>query len=214
MGSLQKSSYKAVMGTTAGRNRWKEWLDGVATKRYGLRSQPAYSGKNLPNYWKGEQFHAVQRLYHGLVDFEVDLQKKMIEILADKIANVSDGLKFVVYPANQKDTVYGNSEYTLDLSGINKDNLVWEFASWDNDGQAGNETLIDKWAAQAGDKEYYFVLQVGKDYPVSKVESYIENLRNPSVSNKPDGFGLWSNWNKKKGNEATVKKYMEKVKRH
>lgn len=206
-----ETEYNAVYSNSNGEELWEQWRAAVPP----IGSKNAYDGTNLPRVWA--EFHPeVPRLYRRFVDYQVDLQKKMIEILHGKITGVDCDLKFIVYtPQQGPNTVYAKEEYTLDLDEIpNVGNLVREFSAWDSSSQAGNETLINDWAGQAEDNDYYFVMQQGSSLPIDSVISYIDNLRNPGVTNQPDHFAFWTKWRKAQDPDALTEQqqYMDKVK--
>ncbi len=206
-----ETEYNSVYENSNGEELWEQWREAVPS----IGSKNAYDGTNLPQIWA--QFHPeVPRLYRRFVDYQVNLQKTMIEILRSKIASVNSDLKFIVYtPQQGPNSVYAKEEYTLDLDGVGSPaNPVWEISAWDSGSQAGNKSLIDNWAGQAGGNDYYFVMQQGSSLSTESVVSYIENLQNPGVTNQPDHFAFWSKWRRLQDPDALSeqRQYMNKVK--
>ena len=125
-----------------------------------LGANAAYNNPTAP--WTGAEYAECRRLYRKLVDFQCDVQAKMIGHVSDLLTNISSSLKLIVYPPAQGPTVHGKTEYTLDMSlnGLtDKPNIIWEMGDWDF--RENPYVALRAWARQASNAgaPYFFTLQ-------------------------------------------------------
>lgn len=212
---------------------WGNWLRGLALGT--LEENEAYEG-TAGSPWNGSEYQNCRTVYRHLVNFQCQVQKKVIGHLSNKIQSVSSSLKFMVYPPQYYSPTYAHSEYTLDLDGYRKPNIIWELGT--RDLIAHTDDLRNVWADKAASQEtpqdYYFVLQQMNPFPsdpthpdsltkrLERLEVTLDNMRNPETSPdtaawqdslafwnrwRPDGPPPWNDWTKEQQRE-----YMNKLK--
>ena len=188
----------------AGRTAWNRWMRALADEASPrLKRHDAYEGDgNSFAPYDTDEYEPIQRLYVNFVDFQVLVEKRMIEIMADRLRAVDSGLMFVVYtPQQGPDTTYAHSEYTLRLDNVYKSNVVWEISAWHN-GQS--RTQWDAWASQPkGSQKYMFALQQTDDGDTNEVSGIVDALLDPNLdlagnpqAHDPweNSIGFWSDW--------------------
>ena len=204
--------FQLVTGDSDLTGRWNTWMQALADETTpSLTNHHAYqgSGSTFTGQWASADYAPVQRLYHNFVDFQVDVQKTMIQHMAAKMRQVDPNLKFVIYsPQQGPDTTYAHSEYTLRLDEVTDSNVIWEISAWHRRVDVGtqNERLAqtaaqwNAWASQpTSQQKYMFVLQQGDSGLVSDVSGIIDALLHPTVTaggHQPweNSLGMWSAW--------------------
>ncbi len=185
-----------------------------------LKANAAYNNPTAP--WNGCEYAECRRLYRKLVDFQCDVQARMVGHVSDLLTNISSSLKLIVYPPAQGPTVHGKTEYTLDMSlnGLtDKPNIIWEMGDWDF--REEPYVALRAWARQASNAgaPYFFTLQQsiersGFQARRDRIEQLVANrflkdedgndLENTEGITRPwdDSFGFWSNWTTSLGNDG------------
>ena len=228
-----EEDYDAVTGSDAETAKWNTWLRQLAGGDHDnenmpeLRERDAYFGGSFlaGTIWGNSVFSHVQGLYRTFVDFQVTVQRAVIERIAGDIAKIRpenrDPLKFIVYTPQQGPTVYAKQEYTLELDSQNNSNIWWEIGTWDGQ-SAGDRNAWAQQAQNAVGSQYFFTLQqksTASNFAanINNVVSSIEHMLDPEGPTDPESiqFGFWNDW--KPGvpgqfSEDQQRQYMNKVK--
>ncbi len=189
---------------------WSAWLDALANPlEKTLEENIAYTG-NVPEPWSGSMYDTCRLVYPKLVDFQVQVQQKMIGHLSNKIEEAQQPtvpLRFLVYSPVYFSPAYANTEYTLDLRPVDKDNIVWEMGSWENtlpghrDNWADGAAWDDDTPPNA--RDYYFAMQqlphaTGLNDRLTDLVATFDNMREPTTdsisSTWQDSLAFWNLW--------------------
>ncbi len=208
------AQWNAIQSNTAEKDRWDEWREAVADGTMGENA--AYEGDGededgiYPSPYRDPINQGVQEAYKAMVNFQIQVQQKMIGHLSNKIEEAQQPtvpLRFLVYSPVYFSPAYAHSEYTLDLRPVDKANIVWEMGSWENT-LPGHR---NKWADDAAwdddtppnARDYYFAMQqlphaTGLDDRLTDLVTTFQNMREPTTdpvsSTWQDSLAFWNRW--------------------
>jgi len=135
----------------------------------------------------------LQKLFSLLIEYQSEREAIVINTLVDITKKF--GLSFILYPcteSNLSPRMCPKIEYTLDLSKIYGDNIIWEMASWDFFGDAWLNSASVKMSEYHPNAKKIFSLQ-STTMLLSNESSIVTAVRSRFMRSNPWGWmSFWS----------------------